>query len=284
MRIRSKTAAGRQSGWRPVTGRIVLAWLGILAAAPVVQAQQEPNDPIGSTRAIIQEWNENQRIISKEKAEQKQAEQLLKQQIELLKLQLERKQKDTAEKREQVTKAQKEWEELQAENEKLKETTGGVEGEIRKLEKRALDVLSRMPEHVKTQRAVETLSQKIPTDEQGAAKIDLAVRFQNLIGTLSELQKSNRQIVLMPERRELTDGKTAEVTTIYLGLGQAWYVNGAATLAGVGRPGPDGWVWTVRNDIARQVADAIAVHEGSLPATFVHLPVKVTPAKEAKDK
>lgn len=247
----------------------------LLIPAQTLWAQQVREDPIESTRAMIREYNENQRIISKEKTEQKKSEQLLKQQIELVQHQLEKIKADTAEKRKDITEAQKEWDKLQAENEKLKKATAGLETEIRKLEKRTLEVLAAMPGHVRRQRGVETASGQIPVKDDAAEKKDLARRFLAVTGTLRELHISNRQITLLSEQRKRGDGKDAEVTTMYIGLGQAWYVNAQGTLAGVGRPGPDGWNWTVRNDIAGHIADAIAIHRGDIPARFVHVPVKI---------
>ena len=271
-RVHTPRVRYRHVGW-------VIALL--LASATTLSAQQVEEDPIKSTRAMIQEYNENQRIISKEKTEQKKSEQLLRQQIELVQHQLEKIREDTGEKRKEVAQAQKEWDELQAENEKLKQATAGLEAGIRKLEERTLAALRAMPEHVRSQRGVETASQQIPVDAEAGEKKDLARRFLAVTGTLRELHISNRQITLLSEQREHRDGKKAEVTTMYIGLGQAWYVNAQGTFAGVGRPAGDGWDWAVRDGIAKQVAEAIAVHRGEVPARFVHIPLKVVSKQPA---
>ena len=78
------------------------------------------------------------------------------------------------------------------------------------------------------------------------------------------------------EVRKLPDGSSAEVATMYVGLGQAYYVKPNAPVAGVGRPGPEGWVWTAANEVAERVASAIAVFRNEKPAAYVPLPVKVS--------
>ena len=52
------------------------------------------------------------------------------------------------------------------------------------------------------------------------------------------------------EVRSFRDGNTAEVTALYLGIGQGYYVSASGTVAGVGTATADGWVWTPANDRA----------------------------------
>ena len=75
------------------------------------------------------------------------------------------------------------------------------------------------------------------------------------------------------EVRELANGSKAEVTVMYLGLAAAYYYNAASGLAGVGRPdGESGWVWEPRNELARAVADAVAIYRNQKAAGYVLLP------------
>ena len=44
---------------------------------------------------------------------------------------------------------------------------------------------------------------------------------------------------------------------MYLGIGQAYYVNNGATIAGIGTSSPDGWVWKTANEEAPEIAKAM---------------------------
>ena len=106
-------------------------------------------------------------------------------------------------------------------------------------------------------------------------KLSLSERFQNVLGILNEVNKFNREIAVTSEVRTLADGTSAEVTALYVGIGQGYYVSADGKVAGVGSAAPEGWVWTPANDAAARVAKAIAILKNEQPASFVPLPVRV---------
>jgi hypothetical protein len=92
---------------------------------------------------------------------------------------------------------------------------------------------------------------------------------------LMEANKFNNTIVETSEMREQADGPRLNVTTLYLGLGQAYYVGRDGRNAGVGVPGEDGWEWTPTDEAAAEVAKAIAIMRDEQPATYVKLPAQI---------
>jgi len=76
------------------------------------------------------------------------------------------------------------------------------------------------------------------------------------------------------EMRTLADGRPAEVKTLYIGLGQAYYVS-AKGEAGTGRPGAAGWNWQPANDLAASVTEAMQIMQSKATPHFVPLPVKI---------
>jgi hypothetical protein len=75
--------------------------------------------------------------------------------------------------------------------------------------------------------------------------------------------------------RKLADGTTAEVTALYVGIGQAYYVSGNKKAAGVGTASDEGWVWTPKNEAAREIARAISILKNEEAADFVPLPIVI---------
>ena len=112
-------------------------------------------------------------------------------------------------------------------------------------------------------------------DVEGAqARASVAERAQNVLGILNEANKANTEINVSFEVHNLSDGTPSEVQAIYVGLAQAYFVS-AKGEAGVGRPGPDGWVWTPSNGVASRINRALEIIQGKHAPSFVPLPVKI---------
>jgi Protein of unknown function (DUF3450) len=92
---------------------------------------------------------------------------------------------------------------------------------------------------------------------------------------LNEINKFNREITMTSEVRTLPDGTSAQVTAIYLGIGQGYYVGADGTVAGVGTATADGWVWTTATAAAPRIAEVIAILKNEQVAHFVELPVRI---------
>lgn len=238
-------------------------------AAPV--AQSPDVDRHESTRSTVARWVETQQIISKEKKDWQLGKEVLLQRISLIENeigQLERKRDAT---RGSIAEAEGQRRELEQRNEAMKRASAELAGIIGPLERKTRELLATLPDPIVER--VRPLSERIPEDPDDT-RASLGERFQNVIGILNEVNKFNGDITVTNEIRELADGSTAEVTAIYVGLGQAYYVTSSGRAAGVGRPTPEGWEWTAANHLAPEIAQAVAIVKGDVPA-FVPLPVEI---------
>jgi hypothetical protein len=111
----------------------------------------------------------------------------------------------------------------------------------------------------------------------GGIPDDLGPRLLAVVGILGEVNRFQGNVTLAREAMEMDDGIRREVRTVYLGLGQAFFVDDRERVAGVGRPGRNGWDWTRHDDIASAVGRTVAVIEGRRAAEFIQLPVGVAP-------
>ena len=68
---------------------------------------------------------------------------------------------------------------------------------------------------------------------------------------------------------------SAEVTVVYLGLGQAYYAAERGAVAGTGTAGPDGWVWFEAPAEADAIRRVIAILQNTEPAAYVGLPIRI---------
>lgn len=146
----------------------------------------------------------------------------------------------------------------------LREAAAELEGKVRRLH-------GILPEPLQVK--INPLYQRMPADSSNT-KVTLPERYQNILGILHEVNKLNGEITLTTEVRPLADGKPAEVKTVYVGLGQAYFVSPQGE-AGIGRPGESGWQWQLANRLAGEVAETISVLQGKGTPKFIPLPVTI---------
>lgn len=99
-----------------------------------------------------------------------------------------------------------------------------------------------------------------PTDEPRKA-------LQAMLNVISEAEQFNRRFTRSTEVR---DG--SEVQVLYLGLAQAYYMNGGNN-AGIGRPTADGWKWKKQEDVSEPLQAAFEIMDKKRPPTTVILPL-----------
>lgn len=254
----------------------------LLAAAPAASALDEPpaapaapaaaTPTVDEVRSALERYVETRRIISKERLEFAKAKQALADRIDLVEREIDSFRQRIAETEGNLATADEKKAELVAENEALKTASGSLTEMIASLEARTTALLPRLPDPIRTR--VKPLSQRIPEDPANT-KLSLGDRFVNVIGILNEINKFNNEVVTASEVRPLPDGSSVEVTAVYLGIGQGYYVNSDATIAGVGAADASAWKWTPENEAAPAIAKVVAIIKNESPAAFVRVPMKV---------
>jgi hypothetical protein len=236
------------------------------------QGSGEAGRPVESARATLARWMETQQIISKEKKDWQIGKEVLEQRISLIENEIAALEAKVAEARSGIGEADTKRQELLKENDALKEASSALESVIGRLEGKARRMVASLPDPIRER--VQPLSQRIPKDPASTG-LSLGERYQNVVGVLNEVNKFNRDVTVTSEIRSLPDGSSAEVRAMYIGLGQGYYVTTGGELAGVGRPGPDGWEWAAANDMAAEIARAIAILQNESVPAYVPLPVTI---------
>ena len=249
-------------------------WVGAgvcacLAWGVMVHAQESS---VTQARSTLERWIETQQTIAKQKQDWAVGKEMLTERISLLQNEIESLKTKISEAEKSIGEADKKRAGLLEENESLKSLGKVLADTVTEFEARTRVLNQRLPEPIAD--LVKPLSQRLP-DDPNATKLSLGIRFQNVIGVLDAVNKFNREIKVVPEVRELPGGQTAEVTALYVGLGQAYYVGSNGLIAGVGHPTEDGWQWEAANDIAGQVQDVVSIMKNEKVASFVMLPAKV---------
>lgn|GEM_PF-884738 len=253
---------------------LLTALLVIGLGSPLTAQQPAPPnavaDSMGQTRALLQKWSETEKMIAAERNEWEQGKALLEGRISLVQQSIEDMKKKITEAEAKLADAKKNADEVEKEKQQIREASDALLTAAPELEKGVLAVIARVPDSVREK--VKPLADRIPKTEVEAKGKQAAERVQSVLGVLNELNKSNLEIASLLEIHDIGNGKKAEVKTIYVGLGQGYFVNAAGDIAGIGTPGTDGWVWKTDPSIAKKMIEVLDVMKKTISPKLVELP------------
>ena len=256
------------------------------AEAPASAPAPPTAGRLDSARGTLDKWVETQQILSREKKDWQQARELLTSRIQLVK-------DEIGQLRQRVDETHESEQEFLAsrstslgERDSVKTVSAELADAVSALEGKVRTLYRFMPESLREK--VKPLFERMPPPAHAAAagpprspaagldapKVTVAERYQNVLGILNEMNRLNGEITVASEIRSLADGKPSEVKTVYLGLGQAWYLS-ARGEAGVGTPGPDGWTWRPAPEVAPELTRVLEILQNQSSPKFVPLPVTI---------
>ena len=241
--------------------------------APAMKVTSETAPIIEATRETLTKWVETKQLISKEKSDWASGKDILEDRVRLAEAETTTVRDKLKEISAAVAEAQKKRDELAAQNDKLKATAEKSKAMVISVEKKLRPLIPQLPEPLREK--LKPIIARFPEDSEKSTA-SMAERLQNVLGILDQASAFNSTVASVKELRTFPDGTRAEVTTIYLGLSQAYYTNREGTLAGIGHPGPDGWIWKPDNANGKKILLAVHILEGKEKgATFIDLPVKI---------
>jgi len=230
-------------------------------------------DEMDSARQNLEKWLETQRLISKEEQDWRVGKELLQERVELIRRETESVKEKIAQTKKEAAESTAKIKELKAQSDQLKSALKPLVEDIKQFELRTIAILPWTPEPVRQR--VAPLSQRIPANP-AECKLTLSERYQNVIGTLNELNKAARELSVSGEVRKLADGRQVEATVFYIGMSQAYYVNEKSGVAGIGKLGPLGtWMWEEQNGMMDSISHVLGIYKSEKPAAYVPLPVSV---------
>lgn len=239
---------------------------------PAELTPAEVTERIEATRDTLEKWVETRRLLSEEKRDWALAKDMLTSRAEILRGEVNEVDGRITEAEKSITDADRKAADLVAKNDALKLASSELAAMAATLESRTKELVKRLPDPIREK--LRPLTQRLPEDPT-KSELPLSTRFQNVVGIVNEVNKFNRELTVTSEVRKLADGSSAEVTAVYLGLAQGYYVGGGGKLAGVGGATENGWTWTAANEYAPQIAKVVAILKNESPAEFVPVPLGV---------
>lgn len=228
---------------------------------------------VESARSAIEKLVQTRQIISQEKQNWRLSKRMLENRIELVNAEMGTLRTRIEEAQTGVGDAEGNRDELAAERDKRVEAIGALESRIEGFEARTMAILSQLPESI--QERMRPISKQLPKDEKAKERMSLSQRYLAVTGVLTLLDKMNREILVGPERHVLSSGAEAEVTVMYVGLGQGYYVTNDETIAAVGTVENGKWTWKDASHAAVDIARSIRMYNNTDAASFVKLPIEL---------
>jgi len=236
---------------------------------------QDMRRTVTETREKLQEWVELRRVISKEESEWAVGKEILQDQVDLLKRELESLKGKIKTVEKSIGEAEEKKGDLVKEDAGLEQSLSGLVAAVNPLEDDTRRLIPRLP--LPLRERIKPLSQQLPAPGAEVAKsiAGLGRRYLTVIGLMNEINKFNREVSTGTEIREIGVGQTAEVVTLYLGIGQAYYTALDGSAAGVGHSTESSWDWKPSAAAAQAIQQAIAILNNEKPAEFVSLPLSI---------
>jgi hypothetical protein len=225
---------------------------------------------LNDARTTLEKWVETRQLIGKTRADWQTDKELLAQTAELLQRELQSIQEQRGKLSTNSTQVDKERAEAEASLQVANESLDAIRKFADGFEKQLVPFVSRLPNPL--QEIIKPFLNRLPSDAS-AARITVAERVQAMVGILNEIDKFNNAVTIFGERRKNEKGEEVSVDTVYVGLGAAYFVNSTGDLAGVGTPGPNGWEWAIKPELAKPVQEVIRIYRNERSARFVSLPV-----------
>jgi len=240
-----------------------------------VTAQEPAITPTEELRTSVREWVETMRKIQQEENDWSRDQEVLKNYKEGL-------EKEIADLKQQIAdaktrKAGADSESLAKSNErdvyvKAKEDMTVM---VRGLEESLIEKIPFFPEPLakepKVAQGIEDLKRDfaLPPEKRGES---VSKRLLNVVNLLTEAEKFQQTVTVRPELHKDSQGREFNVQVVYFGLAMAYASNEDGSFALVGRPGPDGWKFEERKDLAPDIVKLLAATTGEADATFINLP------------
>lgn len=220
--------------------------------------------------ALVTDWNER-----KQQLEQRAS--LLEREADVLENMLQEADQDLS----QVDSHRKE---LTAQQQELENEQDQLESAIRQASIKLSALSARIPPPL--QDSWQKGLQRIEREE-----LTLSEKLEQILNLAKQAEQFERRVAIhndvisIPNGSDMADAKSLEVTQIYLGLSQGWYVNKSGEYYGYGYADADGWHWQHMNtqspnsaDLAvnpNQLLEILGMIENPTKAELMTIPVKL---------
>lgn len=224
-------------------------------------------------RAALVEWSRVTTLISRERSEWMREKNMLADTLAAAKTEVSLLEEKIDSLNALSTEADRQRVEISSQIETAKEASASLAESATVGEMEIRNLVPLLPETLRAE--LHPLLQRLP-ENSDATKLPVSQRIQTLVGLLTQIEKFNSNINVVSEIKEVADGTSVEVKTLYFGLAAAFFSDASGFNAGYGFPTHNGWQWkAAEGNTAARIANAIAISENAAEPAFVTLPIEI---------
>ncbi len=254
--------------------RLPIPFITLFLAVPAF-AQEPAVSPTEELRTSVREWVETLRKIQQEENDWSRDQEVLQNYKEGLEKEIADLKQQIADAKTRKAGADQESLDKVAERDLYVKAKEDMTAITRSLEESLVAKIPFFPEPLlkdpKVAQGIEDLKRDIalPPEKRGES---VSKRLLNVVNLLGEAEKFQQTVHVRPELHKDGQGREFNVQVVYFGLAMAYAVNEDGSFALVGRPGPEGWKFQERKDLAPDIVKLLAATTGDADATFINLP------------
>jgi len=259
--------------------RSVLFTITLLPAlAGICPAQEEGGAPATEKlKDSIREWIETNREIQKEENRWDQEREVLEDYREGLRVEIQDLGEQIARAKEARGTADQKSTEAVGKYERLKSATDLLGERVGVLEEAMVSRLPLMPPPLlkdpKIEQMISDLRATVAKAED--SKPPTNTRLNTVLNLLAAAEQFQGSVRLDRDTRTVADGRELGLDFVYFGLAAAYGVDDEGKVGFVGKPGPEGWSFEQRDEIAAEVRQLVDVLNGDTSARFTPLPIEL---------
>ena len=255
---------------------MTVKFFSVLLLMTLAARAAEPSDA-GQLDALAGQWVALRSEIAAEKTQAAARDTALRSEIALLETEMAALEKEAAEFDAGASDDQKRRAEQAARVEAIRASIDAGRPALERAESAMRALRSRLPATLLGE--ARPLFDAIPATAADAARESDGVRAQRVIALLGHVETLQAGIHSVKETLDTGGGLRRQVDVLYLGLARGFAVASDATWSGVGTPGPSGWTWEARPEIAPEVRAAVDMVARQRTADVVRLPLRVDSAE-----
>lgn len=228
---------------------------------------------LDSARGLVEQWVQVEETVSREAVAWKEKESSLRDLIEVSQMEISKLKEELSRIDASTTQADEQRIQMVEEREDLARRVERIRGFLIETELRLRELEPVFPSPLK--RSLAPLYARIPENPQ-STRLGVAERMQTVITMLTTVLAFDDKVTVDLDVRELSDGSSGEVKTLWVGLAAAYYLDSANGEAGYGQMSETGWQWVSQSGLRDDIEEAVALAEGQTQeARFIELPVSV---------
>lgn len=228
--------------------------------------------PVKETTAALEKWVSSRQVIAKTKRDWDLEKAAITNSIELFSTELKALEEGLQTATVDSSRIERETAELEASKAVTEAGLDAARILVTELEAAVTGLSIQLPPPLKDR--IDPILKRIPAASE-ETKRSVMERMQNVVALVNEIDRFNLDVTVVSEVQTNPEGKEIQVQTVYLGLGQAYFVDRTGTHSGFGSPSENGWAWIQKPEIAGSVRTILSMYEGKIPAAFVPMPVQI---------